>query len=90
MTSDPRKIVVTQTSCSHCGGDTVEVYHQSFPEMRISSASAQQAAERLSIELNNELAAVSDALHRDPVELAIADVTAFLRKKQGECREEDP
>lgn len=85
MSSDPRRIVVTQCSCNHCGVDAVEVYHQSFPEMRISSTSAQLAAERLSIELETELATVSDAFHRDPVKLAIADVRAFLRAKQVEC-----
>jgi len=81
MSADPRHIVVTQSSCNHCGTDTVEVYHQGFPEMRISGTSAQQAAEHLSKELESELDSVSDPFHRDPVELAIADVQAFLSKK---------
>ncbi len=83
MSSDLKRVIVTQSSCHHCGVDAVEVYHQHFPEMRISGNSALQAAERLCAHLESELDAVSDPLHRNPVQFAIADVQAFLCEQQA-------
>jgi quercetin dioxygenase-like cupin family protein len=47
-------------------------------EMRISSESPRQAANELLVRLKSNLAAASDPMHRAPVQLAIADVQAFI------------
>ena len=90
MSSDPKRVIVTQSSCHHCGVDAIEVYHQHFPEMRISGDSDHQAAERLLAHLESELDAVSDPLHRDPVQRAITDVQAFVSKQQAKRSPQTP
>ena len=78
MTGDPRMVVVSEEFCNACGTPRVDVHHQSFPEMRISGESPNQAADGLLVHLESNLAAVSDPLHRTPVQVAIADVQAFI------------
>jgi quercetin dioxygenase-like cupin family protein len=78
MTGNPEMIVVTEESCNACGTPRVNVHHQSFPELRINGESPDQAANELGIRLKSNLAAASDPMHRAPVQLAIADVQAFL------------
>ncbi|HEV7223025.1 MAG TPA: cupin domain-containing protein [Pirellulales bacterium] len=80
MTADPRTVVVTEEFCNACGTPRVNVHHQSFPEMRISGESPDQAVDELAIRLETNLAAVSDPMHRAPVQLAIADVQAFINR----------
>jgi hypothetical protein len=80
MTGDPRMVVVTEEFCNACGTPRVEVHHQSFPEMRISGESPNQAADGLLVRLESNLSAVSDPLHRAPVQVAIADVQAFIAR----------
>jgi quercetin dioxygenase-like cupin family protein len=78
MTGESRRVVVTEEFCNACGTPRVDVHHQSFPEMRISGESPNQAADGLLVRLESNLAAVSDPLHREPVQVAIADVQAFI------------
>ncbi len=80
MTGDPRMVVVTEEFCNACGTPRVEVHHQSFPEMRISGESPNQAADGLLVRMESNLSAVSDPLHRAPVQVAIADVQAFIAR----------
>jgi hypothetical protein len=78
MNVDPGKVIVTESRCGACSTETVQVYHQSFPEMRFAGQSAEEAAERLANQLEGSLDAVSDPPHREPVRQAIADLRAFL------------
>jgi quercetin dioxygenase-like cupin family protein len=71
-------VVVTEECCNACGIPRVEVHHQSFPEMRISGESVDQAVDELVTRLESNLTAVSDPMHRSPVQLAIADVQSFI------------
>ena len=78
MTGDPKTVVVTEDFCNACGTPRVDVHHQSFPAMRISGDSLDQAVKGLAARLESNLTAVSDPMHRAPVQLAIADVQAFI------------
>jgi quercetin dioxygenase-like cupin family protein len=78
MTGDPGMVVVLEEFCNACGTPRVDVHHQSFPEMRISGESLDRAAGELVARLQSDLTAVSDPMHRVPVQLAIADVRAFI------------
>ena len=78
MTGDPRMIAVTEEFCNACGTPQIDVHHQTFPEMRISGESLDQAVDELVTRLQSNLGAVSDPMHRAPVQLAIADVLAFI------------
>jgi len=78
MAGDPKMVVVTEEFCNACGTPRVNIHHQSFSEMRISGETSDQAADELATHLEANLAAVSDPLHRAPVQLAIADVQAFI------------
>jgi quercetin dioxygenase-like cupin family protein len=78
MDADPTMIVVTEDACSACGTPRVNVHHQRFPEMVISGESVDEAANRLANQLEADLDAVSDPMHRGPVQHAIADVQAFI------------
>ncbi len=78
MAGDPKTVVVTEEFCNACGTPRVDVHHQSFPAMRISGDSLDQAVKGLAAHLETNLSAVSDPMHRAPVQLAIADVQAFI------------
>lgn len=78
MTGDPKMVIVTEDSCNACGSSRFSAHHQSFPEMRTSGESPNQAADGLLVSLESNLSVVSDSLHREPVLAAIADVRAFI------------
>ena len=80
MTADPKMVVMAEEFCNACGSPRVNVHHQSFPEMRISGESPAQAVDELAARLEANLSAVSDPMHRGPVQHAIADVQAFIHK----------
>jgi quercetin dioxygenase-like cupin family protein len=80
MTGDPTTVVVTEDFCNACGTPRVNVHHQSFPEMWSSGESVDQAVGKLANRLQANLDAVSDPMHRTPVQLAIADVQAFINR----------
>ena len=81
MGKDPRRIIVTECLCNACSTHTVEVYHQSFPEMRIEGMSAEQACAHLAERLRAALDSVSDPSHREAVRVAIDDTRAFLDRE---------
>lgn len=83
MNADPRNVIITENACHTCGADTIDVHHQSFPEMHIAGRSAGEAAERLAQRLVSALDVVADQAHREPVQQAIADIKAFLDSKGG-------
>jgi quercetin dioxygenase-like cupin family protein len=80
MTAAPKTVVVTEELCNACGAPRVNVHHQSFPELRISGESPDRALDELATRLEANLAAVSDPMHRAPVELAIADIQGFINR----------
>src|SRR5690606_29160149 len=81
MSSDPRMVIVADDACDACGTLQAVVHHQGFPAMRITGISVEDAAKNLAIRLESNLSAVSDPMHREPVQRAIADVQAFLDKE---------
>jgi quercetin dioxygenase-like cupin family protein len=78
MAGESRRVIVTEEFCNACGTPRVNVHHQSFPELRIIGESPSQAAIELLARLKSNLTAVSDPMHRAPVQLALADVQAFI------------
>ena len=80
MAGDAGMVVVTEEFCNACGTPRVDVHHQSFPEMRTSGESPNQAADGLLVRLESNLSAVSDPMHREPVQVAITDVQAFINR----------
>ncbi len=87
MNGDPGMVFVTEEFCNACGTPRVDVHHQTFPEMRISGESPNQAADGLLVRLESNLTAVSDPMHRAPVQAAIADVEAFINQA-ADCQPE--
>ena len=81
MSADPRRIIVTESCCQACDVHTVQVYHQSFPEMRIEGLTAERAADILANRLTAALDSVSDPSHREAVRVAIDDTRAFLDRE---------
>lgn len=81
MAANPRKVIVTEYSCSACGVDNKSVYHENVPELRAASHSAVGAAEKLAASLESSLDAVADPARREPVVEAIADIRAFVEQK---------
>jgi quercetin dioxygenase-like cupin family protein len=80
MKSDPNRVVVTEEFCNACGTPRVIVHHQNFPEMQISGESPEQAADELVTRLEANLSAVSDPMHRAPVQFAITDLQSFIHR----------
>jgi quercetin dioxygenase-like cupin family protein len=78
MAGNSEMVVVTEEFCNACGTPRVNVHHQSFPELRINGESPDQAVDELVIRLKSNLTAASDPMHRGPIQLAIADVQAFI------------
>jgi quercetin dioxygenase-like cupin family protein len=78
MTGDPSLVAVTEEHCNACGTSQFEIHHQSFPEMWVRGESLDQAVDKLFTRLETNLGAVSDPMHRAPVQSAIADVQAFI------------
>jgi quercetin dioxygenase-like cupin family protein len=83
------RIIVTEGCCPACDVRTIQVYHQSFPEMRAVGMSAAQAAEQLASRLRVALDFVSDPLHAEAVRAAIDDTRAFLGREGRERRPTD-
>lgn len=81
MNTDPRNVIATEDICTTCGTDTIHVYHQKFPELRIGGRTSEEAAERLANRLERSLDTVQDPLHQEPVRQAITDIRAFLGRE---------
>jgi len=83
MTSDPRRIIVTESCCGACSTHMFRVHHQGFPEMQIEGESAEQAVQLLATRLESDLDCISDPSHHEAGRLAIDDARAFLDRKAG-------
>jgi hypothetical protein len=81
MSSDPRRIIVTESLCEACSTHAVHVHHENFPEMQIEGESAEQAARHLVERLAAALDSVSDPTHCQAVRLAIGDARTFLDRE---------
>jgi hypothetical protein len=81
MNTQASRVIVTDHACSTCGGESIQVYHGGFPELRVGGSSAGEAAERLAARLESSLATVADKAHRDPALQALADVRAFVDRQ---------
>jgi len=81
MSTDPRRVIVTEGCCSACNVDTIYVHHQNYPEMQVEAVSAERAANHLVDRLVAALDNVCDPSHRDAVQFAINDVRAFLDRE---------
>jgi len=81
MTADPRRIIVTESCCLACSVHTILVHHQTFPELRIEGLSAEKAAGHLVNRLGAALDSALDPLHREAIQLALADAQAFLDRE---------
>jgi quercetin dioxygenase-like cupin family protein len=80
MDQDPTTVIVTEDFCNACGTPRVNVHHQSFPEMWASGESVDEAVGKLANRLVANLDAVSDPMHRAPVQRAIADIQEFIHR----------
>lgn len=83
MKTEPLTVSLSTCRCGCCGIPGVQMHHSSFPELRLTAASVDEAAERLAMRLETSLDAVSPA-SRIPVEHAIADIRIFLNKSHHE------
>ena len=90
MSTDPRKIIVVEDHCGTGGVHAFHVYHQDFPEMRFEGETTEQAADQLAVRLTAALDNVSDSSHREAVQVAIADVRAFLNREGAGHPGQDP
>jgi hypothetical protein len=81
MSTNPSNVIVVDGACKTCGGESIQVYHESFPELRVGAPSAGEAAERLALRLESSLSTVADSGHRKPALQALADVRAFVDRQ---------
>jgi hypothetical protein len=80
MKADETKIIVTEIPCDLCGTKRSLIYHEAFPELRITGPSVEEAAQQLHARLTANLDAVVDPVRRESVQQAIADGERFLDK----------
>jgi hypothetical protein len=81
MSTDPRRIIVTESRCRACNAQTILVHHQTLPELRLEGMSAEEAAGHLANRLKATLDSTPDPAHREAIEVAIADTQAFLARE---------
>ena len=74
-------IVVADGACDACGTLQPVVHHERFPAMLVKGVSVEDAAKNLATRLESNLDAVSDPMHRKPVQLALDDVHAFIAEE---------
>jgi hypothetical protein len=82
MNSDPRRVIVTETTCNATNVQTVQVHHQNFPEEHVEDASPELAVQHLMNRLEASRGIAPDPLHRDALGQAIADLQAFVESEQ--------
>jgi hypothetical protein len=82
MSSDPKRVIVTESTCNATSVHTVRVHHQSFPEEHVEDASPELAARHLMNRLEASRGIAPDPLHRDALRLAIGDLQAFIGTEQ--------
>ncbi len=82
MNGDPKRVIVSETTCNATNVRTVQVYHQSFPEEHVEDASPELAARHLVNRLEASRGVAPDPLHRGALRQAIADLQAFVESEQ--------
>jgi hypothetical protein len=75
--------VVVEGVCGACSTHAVRIHHQSFPELRLEGESAEMAASLLIERLLTAFDSVADPTHRETVQVAVADLRAFLDRRQA-------
>jgi hypothetical protein len=73
MAADTSRVIVSSDSTPQ-----FSAHHHDFPELRASGESARDAATNLAVDLEREIEAASDDLHRTPLRRALDDVRAFV------------
>jgi hypothetical protein len=84
MSVDPERVTVTQDACNACGIPAVQVSHRSYPELRVTDMTTEQAAEHLASRLAADLDAVSNPSRRKRAQRAIRDIEAFLERVRAQ------
>lgn len=71
-------VIVEEGLCSRCSIPTQGVHHRHFPEIRAECGSIVEGARHLLDRLRFNRESAQSGWHREELELAIADVIAFL------------
>ena len=79
--TDPKRIIVTESCCQGCGVHVILVHHETFPEMRVEALSAERAAGHFMNRLKAILDSTPDPSRREAVLRALADAQAFLDRE---------
>jgi len=77
MAADANRVIVSSDSPPQ-----FSAHHHDFPELRASGESAQAAGANLAVDLEREIEAAADDLHRAPLRRALDDVRAFVASKK--------
>ncbi len=76
MTTEPSKVTATAGATP----DSVRIYHNDFPDLRAGGDSVEDAAANLVQGLTRAIDEAEDAVHRDSLRQAIAEVRAFIER----------
>ena len=79
MTTEPSKVIATAGATP----DSVQIYHNDFPNLRADGDSVEDAAANLVLDLTRELYDAADDLLRDSLRRAIAEVQAFIERPEA-------
>lgn len=77
MSTDLNRVIVGDSLCSRCFIPAKEIYHSHFPEIRAECGSLSRGAAHLAKQLVAYRQGANDAWHREVIDVAIDDVTAF-------------
>jgi hypothetical protein len=72
MPADAKRVVVSTGQTTQYGA-----HHHDYPELRAEGESAEDAVANLVVDLEREIEAAADELHREPLRRALADARAF-------------
>jgi hypothetical protein len=93
MLTERERIVVTDGLCACCAVHTKKAHHRDFPEVWAECGSVAEAVAHLADQLSRYREGAQSAWHREGIDGAIADVTAFLgalsrsgREPESACR----
>jgi hypothetical protein len=79
MTTEPSKVIATAGATP----DSVQVYHNDFPNLRADGDSLEDAAANLVQGLTREINDAADDPRRDSLRRAIAEVQAFIERPEA-------
>ncbi|WP_169979380.1 hypothetical protein [Tautonia rosea] len=80
MISTQNRVIVSEGPCEAHGGAHICIYHRDFPENWSPGETPAMAARQLLNLFEKNLDSAGDPSHRQSIELAIADLWAFLRE----------